>query len=341
MNKAFSLKKQVFFVVMKQQSPNFYNNAFQNLEETPQLAKGYSMAGIMKDFFSRPKSITPSKALPNIKTDLKSYHSKKPSIIWFGHSSYLIHCDGINILVDPVLSGYASPFSFYIKAFNGADIYKAEDMPAIDVMLITHNHYDHLDTKAIRALSNQTSQFVMPLGVSDDVSKLITNNQPITELDWWQTINIKDYMQLTATPARHFSGRGIKRNQSLWSSFVLAINGYKIFIGSDSGNGHHFKTIGDQYGPFDIALLECGQYNTAWPYIHSMPEELIAETVNLKAAVTMPVHWAKFALAMHDWDEPIQRFVTAADSAAIDYTTPMIGEPVIISESYPKSNWWE
>ncbi len=323
---------------MQQYLSSFVKGAFQNFSVTPQLAEDVSMFSVMKDFFLKPKPAAPAK-IPSIKTDLKSYYSKKPSIIWFGHSSYLIHCDGINILVDPVFSGHASPISFTIKAFNGADVYKPADMPPIDIMIITHNHYYHLDAATVKALSPATNVYYMPLGTGDYVKGLI-GNQPVTEMDWWQKVDVSENIQLIATPSRHFSGRGLKRNGSLWASFVLLINGYSIFLGSDSGYDTHFKAIGDKYGPFDIALLECGQYNTAWPYIHSMPEELIKEASELKAKVIMPVHWAKFALASHSWDEPIKRFVKAADEAGLSYTTPMIGEPVVLDVSYPKSKWW-
>jgi len=326
---------------MKQQSPNYYNGAFQNLQTTPQLAEGISMLNLMGKFFlSRPTNTKPATVIPSIKTDLQKYYSKGPSIIWFGHSSYLIHYNGFNILVDPVLSGYASPFSFYLKAFKGADADKPLDMPEVDMMIITHNHYDHLDKNAIKSLSAKTKSFYMPLGVKENIASFVTKNQPVVEMDWWQTNRVNDQIKLTATPARHFSGRGLKRNQSLWSSFVLEINGYSIFIGSDSGYGEHFKEIGKQFRSFDIAILECGQYNAAWPFIHSMPEELIHEGKELNAKVIMPVHWAKFSLALHDWDEPIKRFVAAAEATGTPYTAPMIGQPVVLDEFYPKQAWW-
>jgi L-ascorbate metabolism protein UlaG (beta-lactamase superfamily) len=207
-------------------------------------------------------------------------------------------------------------------------------------MIITHNHYDHLDIEAIKALDPKTKSYYVPLGVSNYLTENGIDALKITEMDWWEGVQINESIRLTATPARHFSGRGLKRNRSLWASFVLRLNNYQIFIGSDSGYDTHFKQIGDKFGPFDIALLECGQYNTAWPYIHSMPEELIPEGADLKAKVLMPVHWAKFALAFHEWDEPINRFVAAADKANVQYTTPMIGEAVILDESYPKTKWW-
>jgi L-ascorbate metabolism protein UlaG (beta-lactamase superfamily) len=314
---------------------------YQNFSLTPQLAEGTSMLSVMKAFFTRPKTITPSATLPNVKTDLKALHSSKPTIVWFGHSSYLIHCQGINILVDPVLSGHASPFSWYLKAFKGSDTYKPQDMPDIDVMVLTHNHYDHLDKAAVKALAPKTKAFIMPLGVGKDLSGMGISKDKITELSWWDSKEFIQDVKLTATPSRHFSGRGLKRNASLWASFVLNIKGYSIFLGSDSGYDSHFQEIGNRFGPFDLALLECGQYNTAWPYIHSEPEELIKEGAELQAKVIMPVHWAKFALALHPWDEPINRFVKAAQTAGVRYTTPMIGQPVVIDEAYPKEKWWE
>jgi L-ascorbate metabolism protein UlaG (beta-lactamase superfamily) len=316
-------------------------DGFQNVSFTPSLTEGHSMFTVMKDFFTRGKSVMPPKPLPSVKTDLKHYYSKTPSIIWFGHSSYLIHCNGINILVDPVFSGHASPFRWYLKAFKGSDVYKPADMPPIDVMILTHNHYDHLDTGTIKALAPATKQFVMPLKVSESLGKTGALNRPFTEMDWWDTLTIAPNIQLVCTPARHFSGRGLKRNGSLWASFVLTIDNYRIFVGGDSGYDTHFTEIGNQYGPFDLAILECGQYNEAWRFIHSFPEELITEAKDLRARVVMPVHYGKFALGLHSWNEPVQRFVAAATKAGIDYTVPMIGEPVVLEDQYPKNEWWK
>lgn len=298
------------------------------------------MLSAIKAFLKRPKTTFPSADLPVVKTDLRSYHSVKPSIIWFGHSSYLIHANGVNILVDPVFSGYASPVSFYIKAFKGTDVYKPADMPRIDYIILSHNHYDHLDTGTLKLLSSKIKEYIVPSGVGHDLGKIRVPQEQIREMDWWEGAELQPGIRLTATPARHFSGRGLRRNGSLWSSYVLEIGGYKIFIGGDSGYDSHFKEIGNRFGPFDIALLECGQYNVIWPYIHSMPEELITEGADLKAKVIMPIHWAKFALAVHDWNEPAVRFVAAAEKAGVAYTTPLIGEPVVLDEYYPKNNWW-
>lgn len=298
------------------------------------------MLGILKDFLTRGNSVLPPKPLPSVTTDVKNYYSKTPSVIWFGHSSYLIHCNGINILVDPVFSGHASPFSWYLKAFKGSDVYKPANMPMIDIMIITHNHYDHLDKDTIKALAPTTKQFIMPLGVGKSIADTGALNKPYKEMDWWDELNVAPNIQIACTPSRHFSGRGLKRNESLWASFVLTIDGYRIFIGSDSGYDTHFSEIGNRYGTFDLAILECGQYNEAWRYIHSFPEELITEGKDLQAKVLMPVHWGKFSLALHSWDEPVKRFVAAAKASNIDYAIPMIGEPVVLDHYYPKEEWW-
>lgn len=315
--------------------------AFENISFTPQIAEGYNLFSVLRAFFSKPKATVPASPLPALKTELQSYHSEKPSITWFGHSSYLVHAAGFNILVDPVLSGYASPVSFYIRAFKGADIYKPADMPPIDVLVLTHNHYDHLDIHTLKLLAGKIKKYIVPAGVAQNLKSIGVKADQITELNWWQGTPLSSDSTITATPARHFSGRSLRRNGSLWASYVLAINGYKIFIGGDSGYDTHFKDIGQQFGPFDLALLECGQYNVMWPYIHSMPEELITEAADLQAKAVMPVHWGKFALAMHDWKEPVSRFVEAAEKAGLTYTTPLIGQPVVLGEKLPVEHWWE
>jgi L-ascorbate metabolism protein UlaG (beta-lactamase superfamily) len=319
---------------MKKKTP------FKNLSRTKQFAEGYNMFDVIKASMRKPKEFAPTEDIASVKTDLKNYYSKEPSIIWFGHSSYMIHADGKNILVDPVLSGHASPLSFFIKAFNGSDIYKTSDMPHIDYLILTHNHYDHLDYKALKLLAPTIRKFILPSGVSNDIKRINIKPELITELKWWDTIKLENDISITSTPARHFSGRGLKRNYSLWSSYVLSINDDKIFIGGDSGYDSHFKEIGNMFGPFDIAILECGQYDKMWPEIHGTPEETIIEGRELKAKVIMPVHWGKFGLANHEWHEPINRFIQEAEKQKISYTTPMIGEPVILGKSYPKSKWW-
>ncbi|HRG02045.1 MAG TPA: MBL fold metallo-hydrolase [Bacteroidia bacterium] len=323
------------------QSPNYKNNAFQNLSHTEQLSKDTSYAKIMKDNFSKSKHVEPKKVLPFVITDLHSIQAEEPTIVWFGHSSYLLKINGKTILVDPVFSGNASPFSFMIKAFKGADEYKAEHMPKIDLLLLTHDHYDHLDYKTLKQLRSKIKEIYCPLGVGSHLEYWGFEESRITELDWWETNSFANDIEITAAPARHYTGRTMVRSKMLWASYILKTKSHSIYLGGDSGYDTHFKKIGDQYGPFDIALLESGQYNTSWPNIHMMPEETVQASIDLKANVLFPIHWAKFALAMHDWDEPIKRVLKKAEELSVKVTTPMIGEPLMISKFHETKFWWE
>lgn len=322
------------------ESEHYRQGKFMNLSETPMLAKGVSFRKILYDYFRRPSSATPSQPLPSVKTDLHSLQAAEPIVVWFGHSSYLIHCRGINILVDPVFSGHASPIPGMVKAFPGANVYGAADMPVIDLLIITHDHYDHLDRKTIARLKSKIRAVYTPLGVGKTIAGCGIDAQRITEMDWWETGKPLPQIELTATPARHFSGRGLKRAGSLWASFVLQLYGHTLFIGGDSGYDTHFKKIGQQYGPFDIAMLECGQYNASWPYIHMQPEETAQAAVDLQAKLLLPVHWAKFTLANHPWNEPVQRLMVAAERLHLAVATPRIGEPVTMHPPYPQRHWW-
>lgn len=322
------------------QSPNYRDGAFQNLSPTDITLKNASFFKMLKGFINKPRNAFPPAKIPSVKTDLKDFQSDQPAITWFGHSSYLIQCKGKNILVDPVFSGNASPFSFMIKAFPGSNIYGVNDMPDIDMLIITHDHYDHLDKKTVRELVPKTKHIYTALGVGQTLEDWGIDHNKITEFDWWQGLEIEEGIELISTPARHFSGRTLKRNQSLWSAFVLKLFGCNIFIGSDSGYDTHFKSIGDKYGPFDIAILETGQYNEMWPLIHMMPEETVTAATELKAKLLMPVHWGKFALAFHPWTEPAERVIKAAAENKMLITTPMIGERFTIGAGYPTKQWW-
>jgi L-ascorbate metabolism protein UlaG (beta-lactamase superfamily) len=219
-------------------------------------------------------------------------------------------------------------------------VYGVNDFPNLDMVVITHDHYDHLDYKTILQLKDKTKLFCTSLGVGAHLEHWGIAPERIVELDWWESKIIFESMELTATPARHFSGRSFARYKSLWSSFILKTPTHRLFLGGDSGYETHFQTIGEKYGPFDIALLECGQYNEDWPYIHMMPEQTVQASIDLKAAVLMTVHWAKFKLSLHPWKEPIERATKAADAKGVTYTTPLIGQPVIIGENYPREAWW-
>ena len=322
------------------QSPNYKKGAFQNLSPTPMMPHDISYWKLMREFMKKSKDKIPPGLLPSIKTDLSRLDYSKPVIVWFGHSSYFIRVEGKNFLIDPAFSGNASPLSFMIKAFPGSNIYKPEDMPAIDYLILTHDHYDHLDFKTIRKLKGKVNRIYCSLGVSSHLKYWGFDINKITEIDWWESKQVEEDISLTAAPARHFSGRGIKRGQTFWSSFILETKNHNLYLGGDSGYDSHFKEIGDKFGPFDIAILEAGQYNTMWPLIHMMPEETVQAAIDLKAKALLPVHWGKFTLAMHAWDDPVKRILDKAKELNMRVLTPKIGQPLILDDSFQSENWW-
>lgn len=323
-----------------EQSPNYREGSFQNVEPTEVTLKNASFVKMMKDFLNKPSTTVPPSEIPSVKTDLKTLKADKPTIVWFGHSSYLIKSKHINILVDPVFSGNASPISLFAKAFPGTDTYAVEDFPPIDMLILTHDHYDHLDYQTIGKIDAKVKKIYTSLGVGAHLEHWGISPDKITEFDWWESHKIADDIEMTATPARHFSGRSFTRGKTLWSSFVLKIHGYNIFVGGDSGYDSSFAKIGEKYGPFDIAMLETGQYGAEWPYIHMLPEETVMAAKALKAKVLLPVHWGKFVLANHEWNDPIKRVVKNAAENKLNLTTPLIGEPVVVDSLYPQKIWW-
>ncbi len=323
-----------------QKSTHYKNGVFSNLSETPMQSKEFSIGKTVWKYFNQPASFEPAQSLPSVKTDLRNTLGESPAIIWFGHSSYLIKINGKNILVDPVFSGNAGPVSFMTKNFHGSNVYSVEDFPVLDIVLLTHDHYDHLDYLTILQLKSKANLFCTSIGVGAHLEKWGVATEKIIEFDWWENKMVFDDIELIAAPARHFSGRGFERYKSLWSSFVVRSSPYNLYVGGDSGYDSHFKTIGEKYGPFDIALLECGQYNTDWPYIHMTPEETVQASIDLQAKVLMPVHWGKFKLSLHSWKEPIERACSAAAARNVILTTPLIGQPVIVGDHYPNDRWW-
>lgn len=323
-------------------SPQFRNGSFQNIQETRLLADNASYLSMLWKYFGKgiPER-EPLHALPAIKTDLKKLPDDKNLMIWFGHSSYLLSIEGKKILVDPVFSERPSPVQFAgSKSYPGTRIYSPEDFPELDLIIITHDHYDHLDYRSILELNSKTKLFCTALGVGSHLEYWGVDKNKIREFDWWEGTDILPGISITCTPARHFSGRGFGRNKTLWASFVLRTNTFNLFIGGDSGYDSTFKTIGDKFGPFDLAILECGQYDLQWPDIHMMPEDTVQAGVDLRARLLLPVHWAKFTLGLHSWKDPIERAVKRADFLHTDITTPRIGEPVVIGEKPVIDPWW-
>ncbi len=325
-----------------QQSLNYQNGKFQNQTPTPDLAPGVSYFTVTKEFFfNKSKYSLPPAPLPNQKTDLLNLDTAQNILVWFGHSSYFMQLDGKKILVDPVFSGSASPVKFTTRSYPGSDVYTPADIPPIDYLFISHDHWDHLDYETIIALKPKIRRVITGLGTGAHLEHWGYSPDIILEKDWFEATELDPGFKITATPARHFSGRGLKRNGTLWLSFVLQTPSQKIYLGGDSGYDAHFAAIGAAYGPFDLAILECGQYHEYWHYIHLLPEEVIKAAQDLKARQLLPVHWGKFSLALHAWNEPVTLLNELAREQNRPLLTPMIGEAVDLTNSYRSMAWWE
>lgn len=322
-------------------SENYKFGSFQNLAETVMdFTPGTAYDTLKQRYNNIDKA--PKKPIPTIKTDLAALATETPSVVWFGHSSYIVKVNGLTILVDPVFGNQASPIPGVVSSYAHTHKYGLADMPeVIDVLLITHDHYDHLDYGTVAKLKGKVKNVVTSLGVGAHFEYWGYNPAIINELDWWQSVELPNGLKFTAAPGRHFSGRSLKRNQSLWSGFALDTGSHKLYLGGDSGYGSHFAKIGEHFGGFDLAILECGQYNVNWHAIHMMPEETVQASLDLQSKLLLPVHWGKFTLSVHPWYEPVTRAVEAAKNLNATIATPQIGEPLTLGNSHDNKVWWQ
>jgi L-ascorbate metabolism protein UlaG (beta-lactamase superfamily) len=324
-------------------APNYQKGAFQNQSITPNLTEGATYFTVINEFFfEKKKRVKPTDRIPSAKTDLINLDITKDILVWFGHSSYFMQIDGKRILVDPVLCGYASPFSFSTKAFKGTDNYTTDDIPPIDFLFISHDHWDHLDYDTIKKLQPKIKQVVCGLGTGEHLEHWGYSPNKIIEKNWNEQILLDNGFSVHIVPARHFSGRGLKRNQALWTSFVLQTPTMKIFIGGDSGYDKHFAETGKTFGGFDLVILENGQYDKSWKHIHMMPDEILKAATDLKAKKLLAVHNSKFAIANHPWDEPLINVAAQLKAENINLLTPKIGEQVNLKDNNQVfTEWWK
>lgn len=324
-------------------SPHFKDGKFHNIHHTPELTEGNTMLGVTMEFlFNKAPRRRPIDVIPSIKTDIKNISEHQDVLIWFGHSSYYMQLDGKRFLVDPVFSGNASPIPGTNTSFQGTDNYTVDDLPNIDYLIISHDHYDHVDYETLGKLKEKTSQVICGLGVGSHFEYWGYPQETIHEKDWNETVALDSGFTIHTATARHFSGRGFSRNNTLWMSYVLETPSMKIYIGGDSGYDTHYAEIGKKHGPIDIAVVENGQYDLKWKYIHNMPEEVLQAAVDLKARRLFPVHSSKFVMANHPWDEPLSRVTELNSRHNIPLITPIIGEIVHLKDSAQQfSRWWE
>jgi L-ascorbate metabolism protein UlaG (beta-lactamase superfamily) len=326
-SKGESLKKT-------EQSRNYHNGKFQNLVKTPMSGENTSILKNGLKFLKKGDEREPKTIVETIRFNKNDFLRADTGITisWFGHSSLIININGTIILTDPVFSEIASPVSFMgVKRFKYTNQFEVEDMPQIDVVLISHDHYDHLDYKTIKKIDSKTRKYYVSLGVAAHLIHWGVKEEKIVEMDWWESNQLNEKLQFISTPSRHFSGRaGYDKDYTLWSSWVIKTENASVYYCGDSGYGSHFKEIGEKYGPFDITFMECGQYNEGWPYIHMMPEQSVQAHIDLKGRIMIPIHWGKFNLSLHKWTEPVERAKNEAKRLKVNLINPVPGEIVRI-----------
>ena len=326
-------------------SGNFRDGKFINPEEIAMELNHKTIPAMFKEMLNPHPDVSPKYDIIVDKVETKNLNEKTDSltqIIWLGHSSFLIHMDGKTLLLDPVFSQKTGPHSLVgRKKYNSEMPFDIEDIAHVDAVFISHDHYDHLDYESILKLKNKTDYFFVPLGVENHLISWGIDPIHIHKMNWWDETTLGN-LKIAFTPSRHMSGRGIAdQSSTLWGSWVINGPDRKIYFSGDGGYGTHFKEIGEKYGPFDIGLMECGQYNKLWADVHMMPEESVRAGIDVQAKQIMPIHWGAYRLATHSWTEPVERFIQEAKKLNVPFLTPRIGEKITLNQGYvPTEKWW-
>jgi L-ascorbate metabolism protein UlaG (beta-lactamase superfamily) len=285
----------------------------------------------------------PQKPIPVLKPEIDEFMGGASKAIWFGHSTVLLQVDGKLILCDPVLFELFYAFTLFTgKRFTRELPLTAAAMPMIDVLLLSHDHYDHMDYQTIKALKYKVKHYCVPEGVGKRLEKWGIARNKISQCNYGQTVDVAG-LAISCTPGKHFSGRGLRdRNKTLWCSWVITGKKTNIFFSGDSAYGPHFKMIGDTYGPFDITFVECGQANALFGHVHMIREKAVQAQIDLRGRVMVPIHWGMLSQSNPDWNEQVERLLTEAQAKAVPVITPMIGEMIAIGEKYHSDHrWWQ
>lgn len=322
------------------ESSRFENRRPNVIEETREEA--FNLAMIYEFFIADRPDGVPVQPLPQVTPQMAEFMAPSDDlkIIWFGHSTFLLNFNDKTVLVDPMFSNTAAPVSFAVKRFQ-PPVIGLEDLPPIDFILISHDHYDHLDMKSVQYFRDKAVTFVTPLGVGSHLQGWGIDAANIIERDWWERVEF-DGLEFIAAPAQHFSGRSLTdENKTLWASWIVRDADHNVYFSGDTGYDTHFKAIGDQYGPFDVAFIESGQYNPAWRAVHLLPEEGVQAYEDLKAERFFPIHWAMFELALHPWYEPVERLDALSAANNVNLMTPKIGQITRVNSESRFEKWWK
>ena len=321
-------------------SPNYKDGAFENVETTTLSNEETSTWDTLGKYMVSDNCRSPDEVLPSQEFKLKDLEYGEFSVSWFGHSTVLLHTNEFSIITDPVFStGGAGPLSLGPSPFPYEDEYTVDDLPDIDYVFISHDHYDHLDKETVRELSD--SMFYVPLGVKYHLIEWGIDEENIQEFDWYDEANVSEDLFAAFAPSRHFSGRGIGDNSAtLWGSWIFKFYDYSIYFSGDTGYMEEFKNISSKYGPFNLAFLDAGQYNIAWEQVHMLPEQVIQAAIDLNASLTVPIHISKYELSLHHWYEPMELVSTYGAEQNVTIATPMLGSTFIFGEEVPQDTWW-
>lgn len=313
-------------------------NHFINTYQTPDASNPPKLFRTLWNVLARSDETYPDERLATNPLDIPTATQSDFAVTWLSHSSVLLRQGSRTLLIDPVFSDHASPFSWLVERFPGSLPKGVFDLPKVDAVLISHDHYDHLDYDTIKRIDSKVGHYIVPLGVGEHLVKWGVAPDRITELNWWQSTDFEG-LDITLTPAFHSSGRTMEGSKStLWGGYAVRSSTQNAFFSGDSAYTPHFKEIGDRLGPFDLAMIECGQYNTAYPTYHMVPERTYQAAQDVKAAKLLPIHWGGFALSSHGWAEPVIKLLEVKGSTEV--LTPQIGKTFDLSEPLPKSQWW-